>query len=489
VKRLWVVVALLVIAPLFASRLVPGIDYPTHLSIVRLLRTYFEDRAYFHATFETNLFQPYWLSFYAPTLLLSALLPLEIAGKVVIALGLLCQPLALYLLADREGANPRIALLGSALLYGFSFYVGLEPFIIGTHLALLALVVVLRFDQKGDKLWSLHLVSVALVFAHPLAWALFTAWSSWLLLTGTRRRLLAASTATLAPLVVLFLYNRSLQSWKLLSSLRGGAAPSMSLGLRAKFFASTPFTSIAPEVEWGLLFVFVAIVAVAMVGERDRRRMLRWGGLAAIMLIAYFVVPHSALGILYAHTRVLPFALLFVLLAVPRAPRMERVAVAASMVFVAFVSLNHVFIFSRFAAESAGAVDCLPRARPKTKLVGLITERDPVIVRYPLFLHIDNYHSVWSGGAVINHLAVVSGPSTPLRYRTPPFAATMLGMEEYPQFFDYERMSPGVDYFFMHGPKRDAQHRDLDMMLLQRGVLRSKLICESGAFRLYEHVR
>jgi hypothetical protein len=26
-------------------------------------------------------------------------------------------------------------------------------------------------------------------------------------------------------------------------------------------------------------------------------------------------------------------------------------------------------------------------------------------------------------------------------------------------------------------------------MLLQRGVLRSKLICESGAFRLYEHVR
>ncbi len=487
-RALLAAVAVLTIAPLFAGRLVPGVDYPTHLSIVRLLRLYFEDPAYFRATFDTNLFQPYWLSFYAPTLLLSAVLPLELAGKVVLALGLLCQPFALYLLAEREGANPRLALLGSGVLYGFSFYVGLEPFIIGTHLALLGLLAVVRFDREGTRVWRLHAVSLALVAAHPLAFVLFAAWSTWILLTGTRRRLLAALGAAIAPVALLALYNRSLRAWSALGELRA-RPPEMPLAVRWKLFAAAPFTSIAPEVEWGLLAVFVLIVGLAMIGARDRARLVRWGGLSALTLAAYFAAPHSALGILYFPARVLPFAFVFALLAAPRAPRLERPALVAAASFLVLVSLGQVFIVSRFAAESRGAVECLARTRPRSKLVGLMVERTPIVVRYPLFLHVDNYHSAWSGGPVINHLVVMSGPSTPLRYKQPPFAHTALGMEERVDWFDYERMSPGVDYFFIHGPKVDPERRSIDGLLLQRGIFRSKLVCESGAFRLYEHAR
>lgn len=487
-RALLAVVAVLTIAPLFFSRLVPGVDYPTHLSIVRMLRVYFEDPAYFRATFELNPFQPYWLSFYAPTLLLSSVLPLELAGRVVVALGMLCQPVALSLLATREGANPRLAILGSAVLYGFSFYVGLEPFIIGTHLALLGLLVVLRFDREGDRVWQLHAVALALVAAHPLAFLLFAAWSAWILATGTRRRLLSAGSAALAPLALLFLYNRSLRAWTALGEFRG-KPPEMPLAMRLKLFAAAPFTSIAPEVEWGLLVVFVAILALAAIGVRDRARTIRWGGLAALTLAAYFVAPHSALGILYFPARVLPFAFVFALLALPRAPRMERPALIAGFSLLALVSLSQAFIFSRFSAESRGATECLSRARPRSKLVGLMVERYPIVVRYPLFLHIDNYHSAWSAGPVINHLVVMSSPSTPLRYRAPPFAHTVLGMEERVDWFDYERMSPGVDYFFIHGPKLDPARRSIDGLLLQRGLFRSKLVCESGAFRLYEHAR
>ncbi|MBI2395810.1 MAG: hypothetical protein HYV09_39965 [Deltaproteobacteria bacterium] len=493
-------VAVLATLPLVVARLVPGIDYPTHLSLVRALREAFTDPTAFRATYETHLFQPYWLSFYAPTLILSAALPLELAAKSVVAVGLCLQPLAIWLLARHEGAEPRAAVLGAALLYGFSFFVGLVPFIIATHLALLALVLVLRFERDGSRrslLW-LHLASIGLVFSHPIAWALFVAWSGWILLTGSTpireraRRMLAASTALVMPVIVIVLYDRHLRTWSALAGLRS-APPTMSLDLRARFFAAVGFTSFAPELEWGLVFVFVGVVALSAWGAwdaGDRRRLLRWGGLSAFMFAAYWIAPHSAFGVLFFHSRALPFAFLFALMCVSKRPRMPAVVAVAQIALVAMVVGNAVLVFRAFDDEARGAMACLSRARPRSKLVGLAPQTYSRIVRYPLFLHVDNYHTALNGGPVMNHLMVMSGPSTPVQYRVPPFQNTILGLEEHPEWFDYDRMGAGVDYFFVHGPKlrtRDGVPYLADAALLGRGIVRSTLVCEQGSSRLYEH--
>lgn len=486
--------------PLFVARIVPGIDYPTHLSLVRVLRAFFEDPAKFRATYETHLFQPYWLSFYAPTLALSALLPLELAGKVVLAAGFLCLPLAVFLLARREGVDPGAAVLATTLLYGFSFFVGLVPFVIGTHLALLALLLVLRFDREGSmrSLLLLHVASVGLVFAHPIAWVMFVAWSGWILLCSSSprpvrvRRMLTAASALPVPVLVLVFYDRSLRAWSGLVGLRT-TPPTTPLGMRAKFFAAVPFTSFAPELEWGLVIALVAVLALSMWGgwdATDRRRLLRFGGLAAMMFAAYFLAPHSAAGVLYFHARLLPFGFAFALLCGSRSPRLPRALVTARIVLALLVISNAFLVFRAFDEEASGAIACLERARPGTKLVGLIPQSYPTIVRYPLFLHLDNYHTALGLGSVMNHLMAMSGPSTPVTYRTPPFHDTRMGLEEHPEWFDYARMGSGVDYFFVHGGRAQLRNGVMvptDLSLLGAGYVNSTLVCEQGRSRLYEH--
>lgn len=269
----------------------------------------------------------------------------------------------------------------------------------------------------------------------------------------------------------------------------------MPLDLRARFFASIEFTSFDGAIEWGFALVFFGIVGLACYGAwsaADRRRAVRWGGLAAMMLVGYFVAPHSAAGILFFHARLLPFAFVFALLAAPSAPRMPRALLGAVIAFVALVTAHDAFVFARFDEEARGAVGCIGRARRGSTLAGLMTHRDPRVVRYPLFLHIDSYHTAWNLGPVMNSLVVESGPSTVLRHKVAPFRGVTLGVEERPDWFDYEKTGPDVDYFLMHGPKTlrvGGVEQSVDAALLRRGHSKSRLVCEMDGFRLYEHVR
>ncbi|HOU53669.1 MAG TPA: hypothetical protein PLQ97_07045 [Myxococcota bacterium] len=496
-RAFWGVFGLLVVAcavPVFAVDRVPGADLPSHLAILRHLADALDHPEAFSQAMEVRPWQPYW-GFYGPTLLLAQAVPLDLAARLVIFGALVCLPVAVFLVARREGADPRVALGAFPLLFGFNYYWGFEPFYVSACLAVMGLLPVLRFAREGGRcslIW-VHLASGAIFVAHATAWALWAAWSLWVLVTeaGHRRRVLGGATAMVVPLGLFLI-------WKASAGLEGitQAPATHSLLYKASRWAHHAFPALSPTWEAVLTLGWSGLVGLAipeaphLVPSPDRRRrVVRWGGLAIGMFLAYWVLPQDVAELSFVYPRFLVFAGVFLLLALAGRIRFHRAfLVGATALGLVAVSLAAV-ASARFSERSAGAWECLARSRPGSILMPFSFERDDPDLRYPLFLHAGAWHAYRNRGRVFGDW-IEALPTSMVRWKDPRGLGTPPPVFLWsPRPLEDPAMAAPVEYFLIHGPRQvrppGGDPVVLDRLLLAGIPVLPEPVCESGRWRLY----
>jgi hypothetical protein len=495
---LFTFLAVLCVAPVFRREFLPAVDYPQHISTVRFLRLAFEDPAAFHATFGTRLLQPYW-GFYLPALLFSAVMPVDLAGKVCVAVILLLIPLALLVLGRQEGLDARISLLGFPLIYSFSFFWGFFPFLAGAVCGLLGLVPVLKFarTKSSRALLGLHVASLVVFLAHATAWGFWIGWAGWILVTARPRLairdLLRAGSAFLLPAVLFVAWSSSVETSGTLRWMREYPF-NEGLDVRLRELPHNAFLTISPAAEAALFSLFVAALLVLGLGRYEagaRARTVRWLGLAALMGLAYFVVPHQFLGLNYTYQRTLVFALFFAILASARELRFPRAVLLAGVGLSLATAILADESSRRFNEEMAGLKSCLMKAAPRSTLMGLIPERRLPELRLALFLHTSSYHAYFNLGRVYTH-SMETLPTPPIYFRDRTlFQGPRPVFESLPFSFEYPAEAKNVRYFLIRArlfTLTETGPKQTDELLLKGGLARSRLVCDNGLWRLYENL-
>lgn len=488
------------VVPLFAVDLIPGVDYPTHLSMIRILRYAFEDPSTFNTTYGTRLWQPYW-GFYAPVLLLSSVISIDLAGKVVLAATILLQPVALLLLARRVGADPSVSLLSFVLAYSFLFYWGFLPFLVAMNVGLLGLLPALSYSDlpSNRRLGVLSLVSLAVFVCHATAWVFWAAWTGWIFLTRekgvSRQFLYRAVIIYVLPAILLVVYNAQLESWGNLAWIRANPAVH-SEWLKARNYSRNLIPSLSSPLEDLFVLLFTIGIGLSFLGRfraGDGIRFLRWGGLGFFMFLGYWVLPQDVAGVSFMYHRCLPFAFLFLLLGSLRRPAPGPVLMLPYAALTGAVVYCHALIFAGFNEEMTGLRVCLTMAKPRTTMVGLMFERDSTATYQPLMLHADNYHTYWNLGRVYAH-SMDMLPTTPVYYRKANvFDRIRPAFDWMPWHFDYVQMGKNVRYFLIHAQDGyripGAPNIKVDEFLLgPEGYAKSRLVCRHGLWRLYENL-
>ncbi len=478
--------------PVFAFDLVPGADLPVHMAILRHLADAIQNPEAFSAAMEARPWQPYW-GFYGPTLLLAQAVPLDLAARLVIWAALVSLPMAVLAIARREGADPRAALAAFPLVFGFNYYWGFEPFYVSACLGVIGLLPSLRFAREGNarSLAGVHGTSLGIFAAHATAWALWAAWSLWIWTTDSRRswrRLLAGATAMIGPLALFW-------TWKASAGLEGitQVPATHSIAFKAARFVHHAFPAISPAWEAALTLGFLGMAGLGLAGRpgggESRGRRLRWGGLAAFMLAAYFVLPQDVAELSFVYPRFLVFAGVFLLPALASSMRFPRAFVAGATVLGLVAAGLAGVASARFSDRSAGARECLSRARPGSLLMPFPFLRDDPDLRYPLYLHAGAWHAQWNRGRVFGDW-IEALPTAMVRWKDP------AGLGPPPPVFlwaprplEDPSVAAPVEYFLVHGPRRvrppEGDPVPLDAMLLAGIPVTREPVCESGRWRLY----
>lgn len=175
----WFLAGLLLAAmliPVWVGRYAPLYDYPNHLLEAQVVAHYTDPQFGYADSYEINAGW-YLRSNALSTLLLVGLgqvMPMALAGHMVLSLYLILFVGGLGLLLRQAGNVWPLLLLAPALAYNVSFTSGWLNFCYGTALGLYALVVFLHWQKKDhahDLLW-LALLILLIYVAHVVVWML-----------------------------------------------------------------------------------------------------------------------------------------------------------------------------------------------------------------------------------------------------------------------------------------------------------------------------
>jgi hypothetical protein len=160
----------LVVCGLFVTRLLPCVDYPQHLALSDVARRLGDPGAPEAAQYQLNYFTYNGL-FHVLVAWLSRLLPIELAGRLVVALSLVGMAGAVLALVRVLRRPPVHAALFTPILFSFSAGWGFVNYVLATTIAAWALVFVARAAVRPSVVAVAAVAALGLVcaFAHVLA--------------------------------------------------------------------------------------------------------------------------------------------------------------------------------------------------------------------------------------------------------------------------------------------------------------------------------
>jgi hypothetical protein len=185
----WVALTALLLVPVWNQRLLPMLDTPNHLALVRGWHSYY-DPSYRIAEYYTLRIRPvpYFL-YYASMHLMMFAASIETANKLFLSAYLVLFPLSVLALARVLGRSPWLALGAFALAFNRNWIYGFSSYLMGTCFMLLAFTALISFLREGRER-DLLLVSVLCLLtylSHVLPWAVFGAGAIALLIYDRRR--------------------------------------------------------------------------------------------------------------------------------------------------------------------------------------------------------------------------------------------------------------------------------------------------------------
>jgi hypothetical protein len=164
----WFAVGLVVVA-LFLPRLLPCVDYPQHLGLSDILRRLGDPAAPEHRVFRLNYFTYNGL-FHATVGWLARALPIELAGRAVVAFALTALAGGVVALLHAVGRPPVHAALFVPVLFSFSLGWGFVNYVLATAIATWALALVARAVVHPSRALAIAtaVLGLACGFAHVL---------------------------------------------------------------------------------------------------------------------------------------------------------------------------------------------------------------------------------------------------------------------------------------------------------------------------------
>jgi hypothetical protein len=390
----------LVVSGLFASRLLPCVDYPQHLALSDVARRLFDLAAPEHAEYQLNYFTYNGL-FHLLVARLSAVLPLELAGRLVVASSLLLMAGAVVALLRVLGRPPVHAALFTPVLFSFSVGWGFVNYVLATAIAVWTLVFVAKVAIRPSLgvAFAVAVLGFSCAFAHVLAMlilcfiaaalALEVGWRAasgerrgWRRALGTLGRAVCACLPLLLGCAYCVAVNARQYAWDPNMyrdpTMEGSGPPIWEKVVFFGAFATDLYRDALDQVVlWASILVMVWSGYVAWRerrgGEREPERPPPIVAPLAAALAAYFATPEVVLGTHLVFPRLAQWAVLGGVLAMPRFP--TRFATRARRwslrlgVAAGISTLLHCAFFGVETADASALIDDLPPGRSVTAVI------------------------------------------------------------------------------------------------------------------------
>jgi hypothetical protein len=401
----------LVVAGLFVTHLLPCVDYPQHLALSDVARRLADPGAPEHREYQLSYFTYNGL-FHVVVATLSRLLPIELAGRIVVSLSLVAMAAAVVALVRILRRPPANAALFIPILFSFSLAWGFVNYVLATAIAAWALVFVARAAVRPTLLTTtaVAVLGLACAFAHVLAMMTLCvfaaalgaeiAWRAAPSRIAPWRRSLRATVCAAAAVVPLVLgcvycievYRR--QYWWDPNMYRdptieGSAPPLVEKAIWFGAFATNLYRDGTDQV---LLWAAIAIMGwSAMMACKQARA---WDapreGTPPIvapfvaMTLAYFATPMVLVGTHLIFPRLAQWVVLGAVLATPLNLDIARAACARAWILrigvaVGANALVHCALFAWETTDASALIDDLPSGRAATALIwepGTLTFRN-----------------------------------------------------------------------------------------------------------------
>lgn len=376
---LWMALAIASTIPFWWPSVPPLVDVPGHLARYRVLLD-FEKSASLQQYFSIHWTLIGNLGCDLLVLPLARILGVEPAGKLVVMAIPALSTWAIYVLSrEVHGRVPATALFAVPFVYNFPFNYGFTNFALAMALSLLALALWLRITRSG-RWWLRAAVFAPLSFmlwvAHAFGWAvlLLAAWSAELVRRrdSGQRLILAAISAGLdclplcLPAVLTLLWGQSDAGQD-----TGGF---FMIGAKVYSFAATL------RDRWLIWDSFGVAIAVVLVGaamwERHFELSRKIAIPAAVLTVVFLAMPSNIFGSAYADMRLVPFVIIFAVLAIRFVDENHRLTQLLALLGLAFfgmrlggTTLSYAMADREMAAQIR-ALDYLPQGARVLSLVG-----------------------------------------------------------------------------------------------------------------------
>jgi hypothetical protein len=391
---------LLVAGSVFVPRLLPCVDYPQHLALADVARRLVDPRAPEHANHWINYFTYNGL-FHVVVAQLSRLLPIELAGRLVVGGSLALLGGASLALVRALGRPPSHAALFVPALFSFSLGWGFVNFTLGTALAITCVALVARaLARPRVTTWiatavigllcaATHVLAMLLACLFAAALAPEVSWRNVERRAGEGgpmrfARVLLRMVVALAPLLVgaafcigvyKVQYEWAPDMYKD-ATLEGTSPP---LWQKLAFFGAFATGLHSDRTDQLLLAAAIATIVAAVVLSLSRRRDVSGDAARPVVLPfvaifgAYAATPMVFIGTHLIFPRIAQLVVLAAALAAPAfparlRPRARRIALAIAM--ATGVSLVvHMSLFAWETNDASRVIDDAPAGRRATAVV------------------------------------------------------------------------------------------------------------------------
>jgi hypothetical protein len=463
--------------PFWSGRYLPLLDLPQHLGLAAVIARHGDPATLFARTYSVDpQVTPYW-AYYGAMWLLTRVLALETANRLVFTAYAVGIPLAAAFLLASFGRDRRWAVLVIPLVFGTNLFFGFATFLVSVPLFLLALGLSERYLSAPCWRGAAVLAALAvLVFlAHAQTFLLLGLCVLALACVHVRSwRGLVAAGAPFLPSLVLFATWGRRSFLQAHSGVEGHTPQHTAYGTLGNLGAVyEPWRTVlgkmperllgsfgdGSDARIGLLMLALFLVALLAEGLRRPRRPSRCDLLFAALLAVYLFTPMEIAGQWYLNARYLVFAALAAPLLLAEPASGWRGALVGAAAVVALVACFNASAKVRAFQRQVGDFDRIAaQLPPGGRVLGLPFDTGAGgPVRLWPFLHWACWEQILAGGDVGFSFAGL--PSIPVRYR--PGMQAPHPYEWRPDTFDWASMGRHYDAFLVSGAPRGRGGADL----------------------------
>jgi hypothetical protein len=425
----WASVALIV-ASLFVTRLLPCVDYPQHLALSDIARRLSDPAAPEQAEYQLNYFTYNGL-FHIVVARLGTILPIELAGRLVVGASLAAMAAAVLALMKTLRRPAVHAALFTPILFSFSVGWGFVNYVLATAIAAWTLVFVARGALRPTfaRCAAVAVLGLLCAVAHVLAMmtlcvaaavlALELGWreppASTLSRGARLRSALARAVLAAGPLILGGVYciavYRVQYAWNPTMyrdpTIEGSAPPLWEKVTWFGAFATDLFRDASDQVVlWTSISVMAFAVFFAWRGRTGRAARPEPGdappvlGPFVALTAAYFATPMVLIGTHLIFPRLAQWAVFGAVLAMPRfprdvAPRARRWMLGLTLA-TGVNTLAHCLLFSWETNDASRVIDDLPPGRSAT---AVIWQPGTMAFRNGMLTHLAAYYAARKQGA------------------------------------------------------------------------------------------